>query len=70
VLKWAATFEGFTPLMTATLNNDIEIAKMLINEEANINIADNQGMTALMLAAREGYLAILTILLMDAGTSY
>ena len=43
---------GFTPLMMAVQQKDIEIVKMLLTHKADVNVSDvNTGLTPLMLAA-------------------
>lgn len=45
---------GWTPLIVATYNNQIEIVKFLISEGANINIKNNNG-TNLLMYAKDAY---------------
>jgi ankyrin repeat protein len=42
---------GITMLGRSVLNNEIEMAKMLIARGANVNVVDKQGMTPLLWAA-------------------
>lgn len=50
----AANDNGWTPLIVATYNNQIEIVKYLISEGANINIKNNNG-TNLLMYAKDTY---------------
>jgi FOG: Ankyrin repeat len=52
---------GRTPLMIATYNNDIEIAKVLISNGADVNIPDDMQNTPFLYAAAEGYWDILKL---------
>lgn len=45
------SFGGSTPLISATLFGKTEIAKLLIDAEANLNLQNNDGSTALITAA-------------------
>ena len=45
---------GWTPLMYAATKGNVEIARLLIAYGAQINAAADNGITALMMAAREG----------------
>ncbi len=42
--------DGASLLMIAIMNNQLEIARYLLNHDANQNIANNQGQTPLMIA--------------------
>lgn len=60
-------YSYYNALMWASENGNTEIAKMLIDAEANVNIQDSfMKSTALMLASRRGYTEIVKMLL-DAG---
>ncbi|HAR41694.1 MAG TPA: hypothetical protein DCS07_03555 [Bdellovibrionales bacterium] len=54
---------GKTPLMQACISGDIEAAKLLLDQGAEVNGKDFQGFTSLMLAANAGNLALATLLL-------
>lgn len=54
---------GWTPLMEAVRQNDVDTVKALINYGANINATNNSGRTPLMIASNSGNLNILTVLL-------
>ncbi|MFZ9152055.1 MAG: ankyrin repeat domain-containing protein [Burkholderiales bacterium] len=54
---------GWTPLIYAAARDRVDIAKLLIAKGANVNAAADNGTTALMMAAREGYLQMLLLLL-------
>jgi ankyrin repeat protein len=45
---------GTTPLMVAALENQIELVKLLVDAGANINHQNQEGLTALMMAADMG----------------
>jgi uncharacterized protein len=45
------TYAGSSPLITACLYNQAAIARLLLNEGANINFQNNEGSTALHVAA-------------------
>ena len=53
---------GWTPLIYAAARDRVDIAKLLIANGANVNASADNGTTALM-AAREGYLQMLLLLL-------
>lgn len=57
---------GVTPLMYAMLNDDAEIAQLLIARGARVNHHDVDGRTALMFAAFDGRLETIRVLL-EAG---
>ena len=59
--------DGWTPLTYAASRDRIVVAKLLIGKGANINAAADSGTTALMMAAREGYLQMLLLLLEHGG---
>jgi ankyrin repeat protein len=52
--------KGFTPLMQASASGHITVAKCLLDKGAEVTTADENGDAALHLAARKGYLAIVT----------
>ena len=54
---------AWTPLMDATIKNDLERVKLLLNRGADVNHQDRCGESALMLAAEKGYKDILMELL-------
>jgi serine/threonine protein kinase/ankyrin repeat protein len=54
---------GWTPLMEAVKQNDIDTVKKLISYGSNVNAAYNFGGTALMIAADKGNLEMITLLL-------
>lgn len=45
---------GRTPLMIAVTTNNLRLLKKLIEEKANLELKDKQGMSALLYAARDG----------------
>ncbi|KAF1778302.1 Ankyrin repeat-containing domain [Phytophthora cactorum] len=55
--------EGDTPLTTATANGHSAVVNMLVEKGAAINLANNNGWTALMYAATEGSLEDASVLL-------
>lgn len=58
-------YSGFYPnlLITAVVNDDVELVKTLIAQNYDLNVQIRNGMTPLMIAAREDYANILKILL-------
>ena len=52
-----------TPLMAAVVKGNIEIVKLLISKNADVNIADANGTTALIYAVQFKNKAILTLLI-------
>lgn len=54
---------GFTPLMIAALNNQLEISRYLLNKEADPNALNQYGHHALSIAALLGRTAIIQLLL-------
>ena len=59
--------DGWTPLIYSASRDRIDVARLLIGKGANINAAADSGTTALMMAAREGYLQMLLLLLEHGG---
>lgn len=57
-----ANQEGTTVLMEAVLNDNVDIAKLLIKNGADLNIKNGRGNTALGIAKREGSKQMLTLL--------
>ena len=58
---------GWTPLHSAVYTKDVDIVKLLINNDnVDVNIVNNHGRTPLHLAALMGY-AEITKLLLDTG---
>ncbi len=55
-----------TALMEAAIHNKVEVAKLLVDSKADIDLKNRLDSTALMLAAREGSREIFDLLL-DAG---
>lgn len=55
--------EGFTPLMWASMEGNLTIAKMLLDAGANINALNNDGRTALMLASKKGNESVVDLLI-------
>ncbi|WP_031526508.1 ankyrin repeat domain-containing protein [Dyadobacter crusticola] len=58
--------KGYTPLIVACYNNQLEAARFLIESGADVNGADYGGNTALMGAAFKGYVDIANLLI-DKG---
>ena len=55
---------GVCPLLVATERNNLPIVQLCIeSSRANLNITDNNGKTALILAAERGYVEIVKALL-------
>ena len=53
---------GWTALLFASVNGDIELAEYLISHGANVNHTSNEGSTALSLARQEKYEALVNLL--------
>ena len=60
-------YEGHTPLHWAVYEDDIESAKLLLLHEANPNLFDGYGRTALHEAARLGSNEMLTLMMGNGG---
>ncbi len=58
----AQNIEGATALMWASLEGHPEIAKLLIEEGADVNVQNDDGATALMAASQEGHKEIAKLL--------
>lgn len=58
-----ASAAGFTALHLAALNNDVEIARLLIKFQANISATDRNSKTSIHFAASRSSYAILNLLL-------
>jgi ankyrin repeat protein len=54
---------GYTALMAAAKNGQVEIVNKLLERKANVDIQGNNGLTALMLAAENNQLSIVKALL-------
>ena len=54
---------GYTPLIYVSISNQIEIAKLLLNAGADVNIQNNTGSTALIYAAYAKQIEIVKLLL-------
>jgi ankyrin repeat protein len=53
---------GWTALLFASVNGDIDLAEYLISQGANVNHTSNEGSTALSLARQEKYEALVSLL--------
>ncbi|MGB5848715.1 MAG: ankyrin repeat domain-containing protein [Ignavibacteriaceae bacterium] len=53
---------GWTALLFASINGDIELAEYLVSQGANVNHTSNEGSTALSLARQEKYEAMVSLL--------
>jgi ankyrin repeat protein len=53
---------GWTALLFASVNGDIDLVEYLISHGANVNHTSNEGVTALSLARQEKYKEIITLL--------
>lgn len=54
---------GWTPLMHASWDGDLEKASLLIEEGANVNMIDENGNTPLHLAVEEGHFSLVKLLI-------
>lgn len=57
------TNEGFSPLMAAVQNNDMDSALLLLKHGANVNAAQKEGPTALSIAVALGHTDMVALLL-------
>ena len=63
--------KGNTPLIMAIEKGEIEVAKLLISKNANVNICNNDNQNALMIACGKGYYDIVKLLIENnANLSY
>src|SRR5687767_10179860 len=51
----AEDFKGFTPLIIAVYNNNIDVADFLLEKGARVDVQDGSGNTALMGVSFRGY---------------
>lgn len=58
---------SMTPLMIASFCNSINVAKLLIKHRADVNLADDDGFTALMYAAMKNSSEIILFLLQNGA---
>jgi len=56
---------GYTPLINASFNGDLEIVKYLVDNGADVNIRNAQGETALMNAVKIGYIEVVKYLVAE-----
>ena len=54
---------GLTALMVAALNHCYDVAKLLVEAGAEVNLQSDDGLTALKAASTEGYLDIMKLLI-------
>jgi hypothetical protein len=55
--------EGWQPLAYAAFNGHLEVAKFLLEHEADVDALSDNGTSALMVAARNGHLEVVKLLL-------
>ena len=53
----------YTALMLACKTGQIEIARLLLEQEVNVNLQSRHGDTALMFACKQGYTEIVQLLM-------
>jgi len=58
---------GWTPLHQAAKKNNVDLAKRLIENSANVDSASNSGRTALQVAARENSVAVAKVLIENSA---
>ena len=67
----AGNFEdNTTSLMNCSFNNDIKTTKLLLQYNADPDLTNKYGDTALHMACREGYVEIVKLLLEHKANSY
>ena len=54
--------DGWTPLMVAALDDQLEVAKILLNRGADAALQNSKGLTAEMIAERKGHRRIIELL--------
>ncbi len=54
--------DGWTPLMVAALDDQLEVAKILVNRGADAALQNSRGLTAEMIAERKGHSRIIELL--------
>jgi len=59
--------DRWTPLLQVTRSNNTEMAKLLLEYNAQVDLANSRGMTALMYAARNGNLELVRLLLIKGA---
>ena len=62
--------DGWTPLMIAAKNADLDVAQLLINHDANIDLKNPDGETALHVAAFYGQEQLAELLVKHGGDAY
>ena len=58
---------GWTPLISAAKDNNMEIAKLLIDKKANVNVVDKEGNSALHSTVRNGQSKFVKLLLQSGA---
>ena len=53
---------GFSPVMLASANGHVDVLRLLLDAEADINLFDNDGFTALTGASAQGEIEVLRLL--------
>mmetsp|Transcript_21228 Transcript_21228/g.55211 ORF Transcript_21228/g.55211 Transcript_21228/m.55211 type:complete len:1203 (-) Transcript_21228:303-3911(-) len=59
----ASAVDGSTPLMNAAIDNNVEIARMLIKAGADVEAVENRGLTSLHFASAAGSTDVIELLL-------
>lgn len=62
-------YENLTPLISAVINGDSEIVKLLLKSGVNINTNDEYGYTVLEIASLEGCVRIVEMLLKEGESA-
>jgi ankyrin repeat protein len=56
------TLEGFTPLMTAAAEGQVEVVRLLLDHDADRSLKDTDGDTALTFARQNGHTEVVALL--------
>ena len=62
-VNWAEPTGGASPLYVASENNHFEVVKLLIENHADVNLANNKGATPVWIASQEGNFEVVKLLI-------